>query len=106
MKTLNLTLKKKWFDMILSGQKKEEYRVANRYWTKIFCKSIHKGVCELQHRHYIIFKNGHSKKAPQVLVECNKTLVGYKGKKKWGFPDNVICFTLKLGDIIATKNIK
>lgn len=33
MKTLTLPLKKKWFDMIKSGEKKEEYRVANHYWT-------------------------------------------------------------------------
>lgn len=26
MKTLHLVLKKRWFDMILSGEKKEEYR--------------------------------------------------------------------------------
>lgn len=29
MKTLKLTLKKVWFDMILSGQKAEEYLVEN-----------------------------------------------------------------------------
>lgn len=30
--TLYLPLKKKWFDMIKSGEKKEEYREINRYW--------------------------------------------------------------------------
>ncbi|HET8736229.1 MAG TPA: ASCH domain-containing protein, partial [Pricia sp.] len=32
MKTLHLNLKKKWFDMILSGEKKEEYREIKEYW--------------------------------------------------------------------------
>lgn len=32
MKTLHLTLKKKWFDMTLSGEKTEEYREINMYW--------------------------------------------------------------------------
>ena len=32
MKILHLTLKKKWFDMILSGEKKEEYREIKPYW--------------------------------------------------------------------------
>lgn len=32
MKTLHLTLKKKWFDMIASGEKKEEYREIKPYW--------------------------------------------------------------------------
>jgi len=37
MKILNLTLKKKWFDMILSGEKKEEYREIKQYWeTRLF----------------------------------------------------------------------
>lgn len=33
-KILHLTLKKKWFDMILSGEKKEEYRDLKPYWAK------------------------------------------------------------------------
>lgn len=34
METLTLTLKKQWFDMIKSGEKKEEYRDGSRsfYW--------------------------------------------------------------------------
>ena len=33
MKILHLTLKKEWFDMILSGEKLEEYRDIKDYWT-------------------------------------------------------------------------
>jgi len=32
MKTLHLNLKKKWFDMIKSGEKKSEYRELTAYW--------------------------------------------------------------------------
>lgn len=32
MKTLHLNLKRKWFDMILSGEKKEEYRDVSYYY--------------------------------------------------------------------------
>lgn len=38
MKTLTLSLKKKWFDMIKSGIKKEEYRDIGDYWFKRFRK--------------------------------------------------------------------
>ena len=38
MKTLTLSLKKKWFDMIKSGEKKEEYRECSEYWISRFCK--------------------------------------------------------------------
>lgn len=34
MKTLTLTLKKKWFDMIKDGIKKEEYREMKECWYK------------------------------------------------------------------------
>ena len=33
-KTLHLVLKRKWWDMIESGEKKEEYRTHSDYWTK------------------------------------------------------------------------
>ena len=34
MRTLTLSLKRKWFDMIKSGVKKEEYRERSPYWRK------------------------------------------------------------------------
>ena len=34
MTTLTLPLNRKWFDMIKSGVKKEEYREFNEYWNK------------------------------------------------------------------------
>ena len=37
MKTLTLSLKKKWFDMIMSGEKKEEYRdIKPHYIARLF----------------------------------------------------------------------
>jgi len=39
-KTLHLTLKKKWFDMILSGEKKEEYREIKEFWATRLCYKI------------------------------------------------------------------
>lgn len=37
-KTLQLSLKKKWFDMIKAGIKKEEYRECSDYWINRFQK--------------------------------------------------------------------
>ena len=34
MKTLTLSLKKKWFDLIKAGIKKEEYRETKPFWKK------------------------------------------------------------------------
>lgn len=36
-KILHLNLKKKWFDMILSGRKQHEYREIKPYWIKRIC---------------------------------------------------------------------
>ena len=33
---LHLNLKKKWFDMILSGIKTDEYREMSPYWERVF----------------------------------------------------------------------
>ena len=40
MKTLTLPLKKKWFDMIKSGVKKEEYREIKAKYFEMFCLFI------------------------------------------------------------------
>lgn len=38
---LTLPIKKKWYDMILSGEKKEEYREIKPYYTTRFANSFH-----------------------------------------------------------------
>lgn len=39
MRTLELVLRKKWYNMIASGEKKEEYREITRYWARrILCR--------------------------------------------------------------------
>lgn len=40
MKTLTLSLKKKWFDMIKSGEKKEEYREIKAKYFDAFCEQL------------------------------------------------------------------
>ena len=40
MKTLTLSLKKKWFDMIKAGTKKEEYREIKPYYEKRFLEPL------------------------------------------------------------------
>lgn len=41
MKQLHLNLKKKWFDMILSGEKTEEYLEVKEYWINRFFQLPH-----------------------------------------------------------------
>ncbi len=57
---LYMTLKREWFDKILSGEKKEEYREFKEYW---FNRLVGKNYLT------IVFKNGYSKDARIMEVE-------------------------------------
>ena len=65
-KTLYLTLKKQWFDMINDGIKTEEYREIKPYWIK-----------RLEGRKYDIveFRNGYQKDAPKMRLKLKKYLL-------------------------------
>jgi hypothetical protein len=114
-KILNLTLKKKWFEMILSGEKREEYREVKNYWMKRLagvdgCGTSYNFtiLCNIGNKckefDYVVFKNGYQKNAPTIKVEC-KGIVVDEGKRKWGAPNHRV-FVIKLGKIVETKNIK
>lgn len=74
-----LPIKKKWFDMIKSGEKKEEYREIKRYWITRF---NNKGILSKYNPHTIIFRNGYGKNRPSLQCKVN-VRVG-QGKEKWG----------------------
>ncbi|MEK6945573.1 MAG: ASCH domain-containing protein [Nanoarchaeota archaeon] len=63
-KILYLTLKKKWFDLISSGEKKIEYREIKPYWTKRLFDNGNSKKFD-----FIIFKNGYTKNSPKIKVE-------------------------------------
>jgi len=90
MHILHLTLKKKWFDMIASGVKREEYRDMKPYWYS-----------RLNNKKYdaIHFRNGYSKDAPNMLVEL-KCICYSIGKVEWGAPEKEPVYILKLGKIL------
>lgn len=63
-KTLHLTLHKKWFDQILCGEKKTEYREIKPYWTKrLFDEEGNP-----QWFSAVKFRNGYSKNARWMRV--------------------------------------
>ena len=89
MNILHLTLKKKWFDLIRSGEKIEEYREIKPYWNKRLSKKYDT----------VYFRNGYSKNAPSILIELKTIFTGY-GFYKWGAPENEIVYILVLGKLI------
>ena len=101
---LILPIKKKWFDMIISGEKKEEYREIKPYWTKRFYNELNDLIIvrdnneELSYIKYatgtVTFKNGYQKDAPKIkcFIELNK---GY-GKREWGAEPNKEYYILEI----------
>ena len=105
MKTLKLTLKKKWFDMILCGEKKEEYREYKPYWITRLMNLGPEGVfMSYKNFDYVEFTNGYGRKRPSVKLELVGLYGGYGGFAKWGAAPGHQ-FILELGDIIETKNV-
>jgi hypothetical protein len=90
MNILHLTLKAKWFDMIASGEKKEEYREIRPYWDKRLCGKEYA---------YILFRNGYSKNARSMLVHCYWIDAG-SGFEIWGAESGKHYYVLRLGEII------
>jgi hypothetical protein len=94
-RTLRLTLKRKWFDMIASGEKKEEYRTPGPWILSRL------GGKEYDH---VEFKNGYGANVPSMEVEY----LGWKyshGKREWGGGSTTGPFaTIMLGRVLSVSN--
>lgn len=93
---LVLPIKKKWFDMIKSGEKKEEYREIKPYYNKRFKNAF--GFEYKDRKAEIILRNGYSRKAPTIKCLCTLGL-GY-GKEEWGAKPNKTYYILKIQEIL------
>lgn len=86
---ITLPIKKKWFDMILSGKKKEEYRKISPHYASLFNK--YKGVPVR-----IRFRNGYRLDSP--TLECTVIpRIGY-GREEWGAEANKGYYVLDIHD--------
>lgn len=102
MKVLHLTLKKKWFDLIEKGVKKEEYREMKPYWTKRLFNDLGNRF-ESKEYDCIRFRNGYSKDAPTMDVEF-KGVRRDLGIKQWGAIPGEVYYVISLGKILNIAN--
>lgn len=114
-KTLHLNLKKQWFDMIDSGDKKEEYRALTPYWAKRLTKlhnfeyieGMEKSLIRdnkviFVHDKYdtVTFSHGYSKDRKQIVLKLKEIHIG-SGSSYWGAVDGEKYFIISLGKIIS-----
>lgn len=76
-----LPIKKKWFDMIKAGIKKEEYREIKPYYETRFNKLF-----KDNDKAVIMLRNGYSKNSPSI--DCLVSLKVGEGKQEWGAEPN------------------
>lgn len=117
MKTLHLNLKKKWFDMFLTGVKKEEYRELKQFWVSrlvnllvvdhtrskshlelILTEDYDKAIFNFYDT--ITFSNGYTKDRPLFVIEL-KGIEIREGKAEWGAEPGKKYFVLKTGEILS-----
>ncbi len=131
-KTLDLVLKSKWYDMITSGEKREEYREIKPCWIKrlcdnpVFnsnrnligrkaisdwtirqCKSADIDLIKAFHRGNMIAKEFAYVRfrrgyTNKGMVFKVESVIIGKGNPEWGAPDHDV-FIIKLGQKIKTS---
>ena len=90
---LVLPIKKQWYDMILSGIKKEEYRDIKPYYTKRFEKIGLIGA-EACSSVKVKFRNGYSATSPSFIAECSCRMG--RGNPEWGAVPGVDYYILEI----------
>lgn len=111
LQAIHLPLKSKWYDMIESGEKKEEYRMLTWHWLKRLCYNWESGdryvdcmsgVCcdnclKNEYMAYpfdaVVFRYGYTKRFMVWSIE--RISIG-QGCTNWGAPKNKETFIIRL----------
>lgn len=98
-----LPIKKRWYDMILSGKKREEYREIKPYWQvrfkKVFQMDPVTDTPTGQDAHIVMFRNGYRRASPFIRALC--TLSIKTGRKEWGAEPGKDYLVLTIRDILS-----
>ena len=91
---LTLPIKKKWFDMIVSGEKLEEYREITPYYKQRLERYTGETID-------LILRNGYSKESKSINITAEIKLG--TGNVEWGAIKNEVYFVLKIIKIGGLK---
>lgn len=95
MKILDLPLKKEWYNMIESGEKREEYREIKDYWRKrlVLYDNRNQLICIGPWRYtHVRFRYGYTKRT--MTYEIDEITIG-RGNPNWGAPTDRDVFIIK-----------
>ena len=95
---LTLPIKRKWFDMILSGEKTDEYRENTAYWRRRLLYRAQpingEGTAWL-----LALRNGYRSDSPKAIVEISDITVG-TGNPEWGAEPGVEYLRLHIKRVV------
>ena len=123
-KTLHLVLKRKWWDIIASGEKKEEYREVCHYWAR---RLLNEQYCwytlntdypkdflgwirehldrraDIQFRPFekVCFHLGYTNNTMTFKITSMNVMYGDVCRQGWGAEPNKYYFVIKLGERIG-----
>lgn len=129
MKTLTLSLKKKWYDMIASGEKTEEYREIKTFWINRLMtwfdghsigkyydstfpistavkKDLIDTMIDWRKIDFVTFTLGYPKKGDmsrRMTFRVNRITID-TGRIEWGAMPTRLYFVIKLGERIQGRD--
>ena len=89
MKILTINIKRKYFDLIKNGKKKEEYRLIKKYW-----------IDRLENKEYdfIRFQNGYNRDSEKFIIEY-LGIVKKEIQNEFFGDKSVQVFAIQLGNV-------
>lgn len=128
MKNLQLSLKKKWFEMTASGEKCEDYREITEYWFRRLCVKVNNRDAKSKDAYYILCNYLNHKMFNEAIKQIkykeftqNTMTLGYpskndtsktltykhagihigEGKPEWGAEKGKLYFVIKHGERVV-----
>lgn len=115
---LTLPIKEKWFNMILSGEKKEEYREIKPYYTSRFMnvcgikrrsnttEMLFRGLLTIYttYQREVMFRNGYSKSSQSFTARVSISIG--TGREEWGAEPGKEYYILTIHEILREGKIE